>query len=192
MSEIVFQGAQILTPAEYDRLRDQLNPTHRLIWDGMIFTGMRIEEFWRFVEHPEWFHPARSYVELPKGSILKVKAKQQERAVLLSNVGVRAIKDLTSAITRGEVERISTAGWRQNIVRAATKAELPLKGLTPKMARKTWVSWLMAVYPTDGLRIASSMGHDTGTLIRHYLTLAFAQHEREQIRMYVSGWGGNP
>ena len=192
MTNLYFQGAQILTPTEYDLLRDQLNPSHRLIWDGMIFTGMRVQEFWRFVEHPEWFHPDRSYVELPKGAILKVKAKQKERMVLLSNVGVRAIKDLVSAIKRGEVEPISVAGWRQNLVRAATKANIPLRGLTPKMARKTWVSWLMAVYPTDGLRIAASMGHDTGTLIRHYLNLPFAQHEREQIRMYVSGWGGNP
>jgi len=33
------------TPDEYERMREQLNPRHRLIFDGMLFTGMRIEEF---------------------------------------------------------------------------------------------------------------------------------------------------
>src|SRR5690606_364927 len=102
MTDIIFQGAQILNAHEYDMIRDHLNPSHRLICDGMMFTGMRVEEFWRFVAHPEWFHADRQYVELPRGSILKVKAKQKERMVLLSNVGTRAIKDMVHAIKRGD------------------------------------------------------------------------------------------
>ena len=190
MTDIIFQGAQILNAREYDQIRDNLNPTHRHIFDGLMFTGMRIEEFWRFVAHPEWFHPDRQYVELPRGSILKVKAKQKERMVLLSNVGVRAVKDMVHSIKRGDIQHITRQGWRENLQRAATKAGLSIKGITPKMCRKTWVSWLMAVYPEDGLRIAASMGHDTTTLINHYLGLPFSNSEREQIRTYVSGWGG--
>ena len=40
-------------------MREQLNPRHRLIFDGMLFTGMRMEEFWRFVASPQWLHQGR-------------------------------------------------------------------------------------------------------------------------------------
>ncbi len=109
---------------------------------------------------------------------------------MLSNIGTRAITDLVSAIKRKEIERISPAGWRQNLVRAAINANIELRGITPKMLRKTWVSWLMATYPEDGLRIAASAGHDIRTMQNHYLSLPFSNVERERIRFYVIGWGG--
>jgi len=190
VTDIIKQGAQILTPDEYEKMREHLNPKHRLLFDGMLFTGMRIEEFWRFVSNPQWFHAERQYVELPPGSILKIKAKQRERLVMLSNIGTRAMMDLVSAIKRKEIEHITPAGWRQNVTRAAAKAGLDPKGITPKMLRKTWVSWLMAAYPEDGLRVASSAGHDIRTMQVHYLSLPFSNVERERIRFYVIGRGG--
>lgn len=190
MTDIILKGAQILNAHDYDLIRDNLNPSHRLIFDGLIFTGMRVEEFWRFIDHPQWFHADRQYVELPRGSILKVRARQKERMVLLSNVGTRAVKDLVHAVKRGEIRKITRQGWREDLQRAARKGGLSTQGITPKMCRKTWVSWLMTVYPDDGLRIAASTGHDTTTLIHHYLNLPFSNSEREQIRMYVVGWGG--
>ena len=109
---------------------------------------------------------------------------------MLSNIGTRAITDLVSAIKRKEIEQITQASWRQDLVRAAIKSNMDLKGITPKMLRKTWVSWLMAIYPEDGLRIASSAGHDIRTMQNHYLSLPFSNVERERIRFYVHGWGG--
>jgi len=199
MTEIIKQGVQILNAAEYEKIRSQLNQVHQLIFDGMLFTGMRIEEFWRFIEHPEWFHADRQFVELPPGSILKVKAKMRERTVLLSNIGTRAIRDLVGAVYRGEIKHITKQGWGQNLRRAAIKAGMniqvmdaktgkPRYTVAPKMLRKTWISWLMLCYPEDGLRIASSSGHDTGTLMRHYLSMPFSPQEKEQIRAYVIGW----
>jgi integrase len=105
-------------------------------------------------------------------------------------VGTRAVKDLIHAIKRGEIQKITRQGWREDLQRAAVKGDLSTQGITPKMCRKTWVSWLMAIYPEDGLRIAASMGHDTATLIHHYLSLPFSNSERDQIRTYVAGWGG--
>lgn len=188
VTEIIKQGAQILSAQEYEKIRSKLNPTHQLIFDGMLFTGMRIEEFWRFIEHPEWFSPDRQFVGLPKGSILKVEAKQKERTVLLSNIGTRAVRDLVGAIYRGEIHKFSKQSWGGSLRNAATKAGLNLKGITPKMLRKTWISWLMLCYPDDGLRIASSAGHDTSTLMAHYLSMPFSNQEKEQIRAYVIGW----
>ena len=191
MTEIIKQGAQILSAPEYENIRAALNPTHQLIFDGMLFTGMRIEEFWRFVEHPEWFHPERQYVELPPGSILKVKAKQKERTVLLSFIGTNKIRDLVSAINRREIHPITKQGWGANLKRAAIKADVNLRGISPKMLRKTWISWLMVWYPNDGLRISASSGHDTETMKRHYLSIPFSPQEKEQVKAYVIGWGGN-
>jgi len=202
MTDIIKQGAQILSAQEYEKIRSHLNPVHQLIFDGMLFTGMRIEEFWRFVEHPEWFHPDRQYVELPPGSILKVKAKQKERLVALSFIGTSKVRDLVAAIMRGVIKPITKQGWGQNLKRAAKKAGLDFQvkdvktgkmkdTVSPKMLRKTWISWLMLWYPQDGLRIASSSGHDTGTLIRHYMSLPFSPQEKEQVKAYVIGWGGN-
>jgi integrase len=191
LTEIIKQGAQILNAAEYEKIRSNLNQTHQLIFDGQLFTGMRIEEFWRFVEHPEWFHADRQYVELPPGSILKVKAKQKERLVLLSFIGTSKVRDLVAAIYRGEIKSITKQGWGQDLKRAALKSDMNIRGISPKMLRKTAISWLMLWYPNDGLRIASSAGHDTGTLIRHYMSIPFSIQEKEQIKAYVIGWGGN-
>jgi len=191
MTEILIkQGARVLTPEEYKTLRSALNPKHKLIFDGMLFTGMRIAEFWRFVDHPQWFHPGRQYIDLPKGASLKKKAKMQERMIMLSHMGNRAIEDLVDAINRGEIEKISRVGWNDNLKRAAINSGLDLKGIVPKMTRKTWVSWLMVTYPEDGLRVAASSGHDTKTMQYHYLNLPFSRQEQQEIKGYVIGWGG--
>ena len=124
MTDIIKQGAQILNAQEYVKLRSKMNPQHQLIFDGMLFTGMRITEFWRFIENPQWYHSDRQFIDLPRGSILKVKAKQKDRTVLLSNIGNRAIGDLVAAIYRGEIKEISKQSWWESVRNAAKKAEL--------------------------------------------------------------------
>ncbi|MDD4972335.1 MAG: hypothetical protein PHT07_23140 [Paludibacter sp.] len=191
MTDIIKQEAQILNAQEYDQIRAALNPTHRLIFDGMIFTGMRTTEFWSFTDNPHWFHPDRAYIGLTRVAIKKVKTRYKERSVLLSHVGNRAIRDLVDAIQRGEIKKISRMSWGEDLKRAAANANLLCKdGIVPKMTRKTWVSWLMVTYPEDGLRIAASLGHDIRTMQEHYLSLPFSKVEQEQIRAYVVGWGG--
>jgi len=184
--------AWILTPKDYNRIRDGFKQqSHKLLFDGMLYTGMRIEEFWRFIEHPEWFNYERSYIQLPIGSIKKPEAKQKERKVLLSALGTRICKELLDAVRRGEIKHISRRGWSDDLMRAAKRAGIKdTTGLTPKMARKTYISWLMAVMPEDGLRISSSSGHDTQTMIAHYLSTPFTDDERKEIKMHVQGWGG--
>lgn len=191
MTNIWKQGAQILNPEEYENLRGELNINHRLIFDGLLFTGMRGEEFWRFVANPNWFQPDRQYIGLTREAIKKTQTRYKERSVMLSNMGTRAIRDLVDAIRRGEIKQISRMGWGEDIKRAALKAKLEPKGIVPKMTRKTWVSWLMVTYPEDGLRVAASLGHDLRTMQEHYLSLPFSKSEMEQIRPYVIGWGGH-
>ena len=107
MTNVWKQGAQILNADEYERLRAELNPNHRLIFDGLLFTGMRGEEFWRFVENPHWFHPDRQYIQLTREAIKKRATRFKERDVLLSNIGTRAIRDLVGEIRGGKIDRKS-------------------------------------------------------------------------------------
>ena len=138
MTDIIKQEAQILNAQEYDQIRAELNPTHRLVFDGMIFTGMRTTEFWSFVDNPHWFHPDRQYIGLTRSAIKKTRTRYKERSVLLSHVGNRAIRDLVDAVQRGEIKRISHMGWGEDLKRAAAKAKIPCQeGIVPKMTRKT-------------------------------------------------------
>jgi integrase len=187
--QLLVSETRVLTPAEYEELRSQLSPDHRLLFDGLIFTGMRATEFERFLEHPEWYDPNRQYIGLPKGASLKVKARVRARPILLSSFGNRAMRDLIDNVRRAKVHFASRQSWRNNLSRAAEKAGLEPEGIVPKMTRKTWVSWLMASYPQCAMQISFSMGHDLRTMQEHYLNLPFSKKEIEEIRPYVQGWG---
>lgn len=195
MKPIIKQDTRILTPYEYRAIRNQLNREHRLLFDGLIFSGMRGTEFDIFMEHLDWFDPRRQCISLPKSAILKKKTKFKERDVLLSDMGVRAIEDLVYAIERDNFRSFSRQAWGQDLKRAALNAKIPLDGITPKMTRKTAVSWLVSAFSQSdrgniSLLIAASMGHDLQTMMQHYLSIPFAAQERQEIKTYTSGWGG--
>lgn len=188
---MIRQKTRILKPSEYKLLRNELNSRHQLILDGLLFTGMRVEEFWRFMNNTEWFKANRRVIDLPKGSILKVKAKQKERTVMLSVLGTQAIGQLVEAIRKGEVKAISRIAFNRSLQLASEKAHIGKTGISGKMLRKTWISWLMATLEDSKahLLIAVSSGHDTNTLAQHYLGLGFPRNERDAIKEYVIGWG---
>ena len=144
MDALIKQKTRIMIPEEYNAIRTEMNRDHRLVFDGLLFTGMRATEFWRFMDHPQWFHTDRQYVELPQGSMLKVKARQSERTVLLSDLGNRALRDLIDAVRRNQISEVSRQAWGETLARAVGKTDLDPTGVVPKMTRKTWVSWLMS------------------------------------------------
>ncbi|MDD5419609.1 MAG: hypothetical protein PHV57_07155 [Methanomicrobiaceae archaeon] len=193
---IVKQRTRVLYPREARVLRAELSFRNQLIFDAMLYTGMRTVEFWRFIEHPDWYKPSRKAIDLPHGAMMKKKAKQAERTVLLSNAGVQAIETLLSYMKKhpGEVRPISRQNWLETLQRAALKAmekgELSsIVGVVPKMTRKTWVSWLLATYPEREGSISLSMGHDLRTMLKHYAGLGWPGSARDEMRIYTSGWG---
>lgn len=195
MKPIIKQATRILTPYEYRAIRGQLNREHRLLFDGLIFTGMRGTEFEIFMNNLDWFDSRRQCISLPKSAILKEKTKFKERDVLLSDMGVRAIEDLAYAISRDNFRPFSRQAWGQDLKRAALNAGIPLDGITPKMTRKTCVSWLVSAFSKSdrgniSLLIAASMGHDLPTMMTHYLSIPFAAQERQEIETFTRGWGG--
>ena len=195
MKPIVKQRTRILTPYEYKAIRVQLNREHRLLFDGLIFSGMSGTAFEMFMKNLDWFDSRRQCISLPSSAILKAKTKFRERDVLLSDMGVRAVEDLCYAINRDGLESFSRQAWGQDLKRAATKADIPLIGIAPKMTRKTCVSWLVSALShsergNTSLLIAASMGHDLQTMMHHYLSISFSAQERTEIETFTRGWGG--
>lgn len=195
MKPIIKQQTRILSPHEYRAIRGQLNREHRLLFDGLIFTGMRGTEFEMFMKNLDWFDARRQCISLPTSAILKEKTKFRERDVLLSDMGVRAIEDLSYAIQKDKFEGFSRQAWGQDLKRAAMNANIPLAGIKPKMTRKTCVSWLVSAFSKSdrgniSLLIAASMGHDLQTMMTHYLSIPFTAQERIDIETFTRGWGG--
>ena len=80
---------------EFEKMRDGMDLDTRKICAALLLTGMRYAELQRFRENPDWLDG--KFVYLPRGSMLKVKAKQRERAIRLSDMGKTLVPDLFQA-----------------------------------------------------------------------------------------------
>ncbi len=194
---ILKQSTRILYPSEYRAIRSHLNFKDQLILDGLLFSGMRGVEFSRFLEHPDWYKASRHAIDLPKGSMLKRRAKQAERTVLLSNAGAQAIETLLAYQRQNpdDIRPVSRQAWSETLLRAANKAQAggylaDAVGIAPKLTRKTWSSWLLATHSHREGSIALSMGHNIRTMLYHYAGLGWPPEARQEIRQYTAGWGG--
>lgn len=186
--EIIRQKSRILSPSDYQLFRKELNPTYQIISDVLLHTGLRIVEFWAFVAHPEWYHASARVIDLPEeGSTKKKKAEYVERTIRLTVEGCRAVETLI-AINPKPVSRVAMG---EAFKRAAIKAKVGIKGITPKFQRKTLVSYLMEVrndIHIDSLDVGASMGHSLETLRVHYLGVGFDEKEHEDIVAFLKGW----
>ena len=185
---IIKQNTRILTPSEYEALRSKMDAKHYpLICDALLFSGMRPVEFRRF--KPDWYKASRRIISLPKGACLKQKCQYDERSISLSLPGCDAFDRLISTKVQHKGKEVfawemvpEKVSFGDTLKRYATAAGIGTDGITPKMFRKTWVSWLVACLPEKLLYIPSSMGHDYDTIIKNYLGLGFTREEIETMR----------
>jgi integrase len=186
MTDIILkQGARILFPEDYQKLRDQMPEYYQRICDAMLLSGMRPIEFERY--DPSWYRGSRRVLQLPEDSCLKQKCKFKARTIRLSLAGCDAFDKLTPEILKKRPKRVA---FRDALLRYAKLAELGTEGITPKMFRKTLVSWLVSCWPEKSLHIQASMGHDADTIVNNYLGLGFTREQNEQIRTkYLNEWG---
>jgi integrase len=186
MTDIILkQGARILFPGDYEKLRDKMPPYYQIICDAMLLSGMRPVEFERF--QPSWYRGSRRVIVLPKESCLKQKCKFKERTIRLSLAGCDAFDKLTADVHKKLPRRVA---FRDALIRYAKLAGIGPEGMCPKMFRKTLVSWLVACYPEKSLYIQASMGHDGDTIVNNYLGLGFTRDDIETIRTkYLNDWG---
>ncbi len=172
---------RILRPVEFEKIRDAMDPDTRRICTSLLLTGMRYAELQRFRENPDWLDG--KFVYLPRGSMLKVKAKQRERAIRLSDMGKTLIQDLFLA--PHPLPELPALDMK---LRRLSKKILEGSPINNKTFRKTWESWLVFYYPDKALQIALSQGHTTTTQYEHYLNIPFEDDDRKEMRKWVEGW----
>ena len=171
-------------PTEYERLRACMSEKYQVYSDVLLMTGLRPIEFWRMDK--SWYRAARRCLELPVGACLKQKCQWTQRTVLLSLPACDAVETYLNCTG---VERLNENSMRDAYRRYAIKAGLSTTGITTKMFRKTWVSWLVACYPEQSLNIAASMGHSIEVMRTNYLGLSFPRGEIVKMReKYLDGW----
>ena len=170
---------RILRPGEYEALRNTLKPNQAIMLDGLLLTGLRYVEACRLQDHAEWVEG--KFIHVPT---LKVKAKQKERWVRLSNYAQQQIPlFLKGAKLPGR------ATFDKSLKRWAQKAGLNPAGLTGKTTRKTWESWLMFYFgESQKSSILLSQGHNAVTSLDHYINLPFEDVDRSTMRKWLEGW----
>ena len=182
---ILKQNVRILTPEEYNLLISAIpKRKHKLIIQALLHTGCRYAELVRLKENPEWFKD-ESYLHLPKSAVLKKKARQRERHIILNVFGRDIIKEFLNT----SFKMPSRQSLNKNLHRWCIKAGLSPEGICIKTFRKTCVSWLVFVKEEKYLSVLSSIGHDTITSLRHYLSLPFTNDDIAGMKSHLYGWG---
>lgn len=195
---IIKQDTLILTPSYWYLMREHLGANYQIICDVLLNTGMRIEEFWEFINHTykeqdgrygnHWYSATRRCIDLPESAIGKARCTIKQRTILLSPEGVRAVETLIAA--NGSIKYIDRSNFRKVLINAAINAGMGgIVGIKPKMFRKTLVSWLMACVPEKEPYILVSIGHCQEIQHRHYLAMGFARKDVEDMRKFLNGWG---
>lgn len=171
----------ILTPKEYFKMREQLNPVYKVMCDVLLFTGMKIGEFWEFINCPEWYDAQRRCINIsPK----KRNRHYIPRTISLNENGCNAVQTILTL----NLKQISRVAMNEAITRAAIKCGIEKNGIYPKMFRKMLVSWLFAAYPNKQLEICILYGGKVDILIKNYLGIGFAQEDVEDMRKFLKGW----
>jgi integrase len=196
MTDIILkQNSRILFPSDYQKLREHMPRYYQLICDAFLLSGMRPVEMYRF--NSTWYRASRRVIQLPPESCLKQRCKFKERQIKLSLPGCDAFDKLVSEKVKFKGAEIlayemipERVAFRDALKRYAVLAGIGSDGITPKMFRKTLVSWLVACYPEKTLAIQASMGHDADTIVHNYLGMAFTREQMDEMRSkYLNDWG---
>lgn len=181
---IIKQGVRILKPYEFSRLLNAVpSYRHKTLLKSLLFTGMRYEEIKRFKDNPRWLME-ENFIHLPIGASLKRKCKQRERYVRLNSLGREVILNLLN----NGFKIPTRQSLNESLKRWSIDSDIGETGITPKMFRKTWESWLVFSYPDRLLEILLSQGHTETVSFKHYLGLPFSDKDRLEMKEYVIGW----
>lgn len=189
------QNTRILTPSEYEAMREHMPRYYQLICDAMLLSGMRPIEMSRF--STDWYRASRRVIQLPKDACLKERCKYKERTIRLSLAGCDAFDKLTTEKVKHKGKEIfayemipKRTAFGDALKRYARLAGIGDDGICPKMFRKTLVSLLIACFPEKQMYIQSSMGHDGDTIVHNYLGTVFSKDQCELAKnKYLSEWG---
>ena len=182
------KSVAVLTPKEKNMIWEQLNTTYRIRFDFLIYTAARIVEAKYIAGHPGCFRKENMAIFLPTvPGMGKPRCQVKQRTILLSEKGVAAVEEFFAH----KVGFAAYQNMEQAFILAAEKAGFDKSFITTKMARKTFVSWALAVYPDQQSTIAKSAGHDVATMNNYYLAVGWRKDDIKDMKTELTGWGGN-
>ena len=175
----------VLTPHETDLLLDTMTIENKIRANYLLETAMRISEAKYVQQHPECFRKENTTIFLPMVEGMgKVKCTIKNRPIQLSTRGIDAVEKFFAF----KATLPSYQAMEQSIKISGKNAGFDASVLTPKMWRKTMVSWLMAVFPERQMQISFSCGHDYNTMRNHYLVYGWRKEDKNDMKERLDGW----
>lgn len=148
-----------------------------------LLSGARFEENRWIQAHPECFDKEGRNVKI---RTKKVKVEEKERHIRLSNMAINEIGHFFNVD-----KRLPTlAAWDKKLRKLAELAGLDegSKGVSSRMMRKTYESWLFYYFKGSDMAILGSQGHNETTALKHYAKIPFIEKDRELMKEFVEGW----
>ena len=176
-------GTKVLTVEEYDKFRQAIPESKRVIFEVNTITGLRYVELQRLYDNPAWYYMERNQIILPKDAQQKVKQKQIKRTIdKLPSTFQYIFKQFTEGCKPPE-----RSSWNRDLARWSENAGISPK-VGPKTPRKTIESWMLKSGIPE-IEIYSRQGHDPITSLRHYQSLSFTDYEMRDIKRKLTEWG---
>ncbi len=174
---------RILRPAEYALIRAIAPGRIQMLMDGLLVSGMRYTEFQAFMKNPSWFDG--DFIKIPFDAVRKNFVESVDRFVRLSPWGKQIIRQCLSL----KINAPSRQSLDESIKQYAYKCRFNKLGISQKMFRKTWESWLTVTYPNiNPAFILTSQGHSDYISLRYYLSLPFTEKDKADMKLYTDGW----
>lgn len=194
----------VLRPSEYIEIRKRCDRLYQVIFDCLLYSGMRYQELLRLKEHSEWFDIERHRIFLPGGEgQKKLKRVANSRAIRLSDAGTIAMEllydykfprheivdqyiyekfDVIVPVEVIQLDNPKKTRWGTEILSYLNHP------FSMKSFRKTYESWLIYYYDSRENFIAQSQGHNLDTQFRDYFSGSLNEKDRIDMRPFVEGW----
>lgn len=180
---IIQMKTRILRPAEYEKLRSNCDKPHQTFFDGLLLSGMKLDEYRYFLKNPSLFDG--KLIELPE-----IRSKKRiivrQRSVKLSLKGRAIIKNIHRSLDANSMPE--NQSYIKYLKRIAIKANMDTEGLNLKCFRKTWESWLIASYPYRIGEVLLSQGRTTISTLKDYNNLSFGRDDLLEMKEWVEDW----
>lgn len=176
----------VLTPNQVDLIEDRLNSDYKLRTRYLLETHARLKEAIYIDGNRQCYRREDGMIDLPhvKG-MGKARCTIAQRTIFLSKSGIKAVDSFFAENAHLPVYQSMSPA----IKLAAEEADFDTQYITPKMYRKTMISWLINCYPELETKILHSAGHDILTMRGSYLSMGFRKEDVKEMRDRTDGWG---
>ena len=176
---------RVLWPEEYEAIYHASGKyQNQVILDTLLLTAGRITELKEMQVNRQWFDLKAHAIHVREHKQKRREKGIKDRYIHLSTKGVEVIK---SFLYNGFIIP-SYSTIQENLIRWAKKGNVDPQGLSAKVFRKTYESWLMFYYPVKSISILQSTGNSEKVALEHYLNLPFSEADRILMREYIDGW----